>query len=234
MGSDLTLGLRAGAVRRSARGGGAVSARGAARPAALFERQNFTSADTTRAAAMIAWYAIGVWAFCAGPVLVRAFYAIGDRADARQNRHRRGAREFRDQMSIIWPLGEIALRGFDIGRCHVAGRSAAPRGSRARLSPQLAATLGHGVDERSQRRLQCSLYGPGRTGTRPQSQSHRQRNRARRPAARLRESPPISPSTGSPAAPNSACSSAGNRSHRVPCRRFAQCDLALHKRNQRT
>jgi putative peptidoglycan lipid II flippase len=45
----------------------------------LFERGAFTAADSARAANMIATYGLGIWAYCALPVLVRAFYASGDR-----------------------------------------------------------------------------------------------------------------------------------------------------------
>ena len=44
--------------------------------ALLFERGEFTAADTLRTAAVIRAYGIGVWAFCAVPVLVRAYYAV--------------------------------------------------------------------------------------------------------------------------------------------------------------
>ncbi len=44
----------------------------------LFQRGNFTPDDTARTAATIACYATGVWAFCALPVIVRGFYALGD------------------------------------------------------------------------------------------------------------------------------------------------------------
>ena len=44
----------------------------------LFERGEFTAEDSSRAASMIAAYASGVWAYCAIPVLVRGFYAVGD------------------------------------------------------------------------------------------------------------------------------------------------------------
>jgi putative peptidoglycan lipid II flippase len=106
--SDLTLGLRLVLF------GGIPAAAGLfllAEPLArlLFERQNFTAADTTRAAAMIAWYAIGVWAFCAGPVLVRAFYAIGDRATPVRVGIVAVLVNFALNLTLIWPLGEIAL-----------------------------------------------------------------------------------------------------------------------------
>ena len=106
--SDLTLGLRLVIF------GGVPAAAGLfllAEPFArlLFERQNFTSADTARAAAMIASYAIGVWAFCAGPVLVRAFYAVGDRATPVKIGLAAVAFNFALNLIFIWPLGEIAL-----------------------------------------------------------------------------------------------------------------------------
>jgi putative peptidoglycan lipid II flippase len=75
----------------------------------LFERHNFTSADTARAAAMIAWYATGVWAYCAAPVLVRAFYAIGDRATPVRIGLAAVAVNFALNIVLIWPLGETAL-----------------------------------------------------------------------------------------------------------------------------
>jgi len=105
---DLTLGLRLVIF------GGVPAAAGLfllAEPFArlLFERQNFTSADTNRAAAMIAWYAIGVWAFCAGPVLVRAYYAVGNRATPVKIGLVAVALNFALNFVLIWPLGEIAL-----------------------------------------------------------------------------------------------------------------------------
>lgn len=105
---DLTLGLRLVIF------GGVPAAAGLfllAEPFArlLFERQNFTSADTARASAMIAWYSIGVWAFCAGPVLVRAFYAVGDRATPVKTGIAVVAFNFALNVILIWPLGEIAL-----------------------------------------------------------------------------------------------------------------------------
>jgi putative peptidoglycan lipid II flippase len=108
VGSDLTLGLRLVLF------GGVPAAAGLfllAEPLArlLFERQNFTSADTTRAAAMIAWYAIGVWAFCAAPVLVRAFYAIGDRATPVRIGIVAMIVNFALNLTLIWPLAEVGL-----------------------------------------------------------------------------------------------------------------------------
>jgi putative peptidoglycan lipid II flippase len=44
----------------------------------LFQRGEFTAEDTFRTASMIRGYALGVWAFCVIPVVVRGYYALGD------------------------------------------------------------------------------------------------------------------------------------------------------------
>lgn len=44
----------------------------------LFEHGEFGPGDTARAAEMIVGFSGGVWAYCAVPVVVRGFYALGD------------------------------------------------------------------------------------------------------------------------------------------------------------
>ena len=44
----------------------------------LFQRGAFTPQDMFRTADMIFWFGTGVWAFCALPLVVRAFYVVGD------------------------------------------------------------------------------------------------------------------------------------------------------------
>ncbi|MDR2643828.1 MAG: murein biosynthesis integral membrane protein MurJ [Planctomycetaceae bacterium] len=44
----------------------------------LFQRGAFTPDDMFRTADMIFWFGAGVWAFCLMPVIVRAFYLLGD------------------------------------------------------------------------------------------------------------------------------------------------------------
>ena len=44
----------------------------------LFQRGAFTPDDMFRTADMIFWFGTGVWAFCALPLVVRAFYVVGD------------------------------------------------------------------------------------------------------------------------------------------------------------
>ncbi|GHT36026.1 putative lipid II flippase MurJ [Planctomycetales bacterium] len=44
----------------------------------LFQRGAFTAADTERTGDMIFWFGTGVWAFCALPVVIRAFYLFND------------------------------------------------------------------------------------------------------------------------------------------------------------
>jgi putative peptidoglycan lipid II flippase len=44
----------------------------------LYRRGNFTDADAALTAQVLQAYVVGMWAFCAYPILVRAFYAAGD------------------------------------------------------------------------------------------------------------------------------------------------------------
>ncbi len=75
----------------------------------LFERGEFTANDALRTGRMITWYAAGVWAYCALPVLVRGYYSLGD--------HRTPVRigliavglNLGLNLILVWPLGELAL-----------------------------------------------------------------------------------------------------------------------------
>jgi putative peptidoglycan lipid II flippase len=44
----------------------------------FFQRGAFSAADTIRTGDMVFWFATGIWAFCALPIIVRAFYTLGD------------------------------------------------------------------------------------------------------------------------------------------------------------
>ena len=44
----------------------------------LFQRGAFSVTDTTRTADMVFWFCTGIWAFCALPLIVRAFYTLED------------------------------------------------------------------------------------------------------------------------------------------------------------
>jgi putative peptidoglycan lipid II flippase len=44
----------------------------------LFQRGAFSAADTARTADMVYWFGTGIWAFCALPIIIRAFYILGD------------------------------------------------------------------------------------------------------------------------------------------------------------
>ena len=44
----------------------------------FFQRGAFSAADTIRTGEMVFWFATGIWAFCALPIIVRAFYTLGD------------------------------------------------------------------------------------------------------------------------------------------------------------
>jgi putative peptidoglycan lipid II flippase len=44
----------------------------------LFQRGAFTPDDMARTADLIFWFGTGVWAFCSLPIVIRAFYVLGD------------------------------------------------------------------------------------------------------------------------------------------------------------
>ncbi len=108
IGSDLTLALRMVWFTALPAGIGIMLV---AQPLTrlLFERGEFTADDAVRAARMIACYASGVWAYCAIPVLVRAYYAVGNRATpARLGLVAVGV-NLALNLTLIWPLAEIGL-----------------------------------------------------------------------------------------------------------------------------
>ncbi len=44
----------------------------------LFEYRRFGAADTARAAHVLLYYGVGLWAFCANHIVLRGFYSLGD------------------------------------------------------------------------------------------------------------------------------------------------------------
>ena len=77
LGDDLTLGLRIQFMFAIPAGCGLMLL-SESLVRLLFERGAFTIADTERTADMVFWFAAGIWAFCALPIIVRAFYTLGD------------------------------------------------------------------------------------------------------------------------------------------------------------
>jgi len=77
LGNDLTLGLRLQFMFSIPAGCGLMLL---SEPLVrlFFERGAFTAADTARTADMVFWFATGIWAFCALPIIVRAFYILDD------------------------------------------------------------------------------------------------------------------------------------------------------------
>jgi len=77
LGDDLTLGLRIQFMLAIPAGCGLMLL---SEPLVrlFFQRGAFTLADVDRTADMVFWFATGIWAFCALPIIVRAFYALGD------------------------------------------------------------------------------------------------------------------------------------------------------------
>lgn len=108
VGRDLTLGLRLVLFLALPAAAGLVLL---ADPVArlLFERGEFTAEDTGRTARMIACYGAGAWGYCSLPVLVRGFYALGNRTTP----VRIGAAivlfNLTLNLVLIWPLAETGL-----------------------------------------------------------------------------------------------------------------------------
>jgi putative peptidoglycan lipid II flippase len=77
LGADMTLGLRLVLCLSVPAGVGLMLL---AEPITrlLFERGEFRPEDTVRVARVVGFYATGVWAYCASPVVVRGFYALND------------------------------------------------------------------------------------------------------------------------------------------------------------
>jgi len=76
----------------------------------LFQRGQWDAAtDTPRTAQMISAYALGVWAYCALPVVVRGYYAVGDYRTPVRVGLGIVALNFVLSAALIWPLAEAGL-----------------------------------------------------------------------------------------------------------------------------
>ena len=108
LGDDLTLGIRLVLLLGIPAAAGLILL---AQPLAqlLFQHGRFTAHDTTRTAWMIACYATGVWAYCGLPVIVRGYYALGDRVTPIRVGLAAVALNLTLNFLLIWPLAERGL-----------------------------------------------------------------------------------------------------------------------------
>ncbi len=108
LGADLTLGIRLVLLLGIPAGVGLIML---AQPLAqlLFQHGQFTAEDTARTAGMIACYATGVWAYCGLPVVVRGYYAMGDRLTPVRVGLAAVALNLTLNLTLIWPLAENGL-----------------------------------------------------------------------------------------------------------------------------
>jgi putative peptidoglycan lipid II flippase len=108
IGQDLTLGLRLVWLLALPASVGLVLLSG---PIArlLFDHGQFTSDDARRTAHMIAAYGLGVWAYCALPVMVRGYYALGLRTTPVKIAAATVALNLLLNLTLIWPLAEVGL-----------------------------------------------------------------------------------------------------------------------------
>ncbi|NQU22521.1 MAG: murein biosynthesis integral membrane protein MurJ [Candidatus Nealsonbacteria bacterium] len=109
LGADLTLGLRLVVCLGIPAGVGLIVL---AEPLAklLLQHGEFNADDTLRTARMITCYGLGVWAFCALPVVVRGFYALGDCGTPAKLAGWVVGLNLALNLSLIWtPLAEAGL-----------------------------------------------------------------------------------------------------------------------------
>ncbi|HVX59963.1 MAG TPA: murein biosynthesis integral membrane protein MurJ [Pirellulales bacterium] len=108
LGEDLTLGLRLVLFLGVPAGAGLVLI---SEPLArlLFQHGEFTADDATRVARMIRCYGIGVWAYCAAPVVVRGYYALGDQKTPLKAGFAAMLANLILNAALVWPLAEAGL-----------------------------------------------------------------------------------------------------------------------------
>lgn len=75
----------------------------------LFQRGAFSPTDTFRVADMIFWFGCGVWAFCSLPIIIRAFYVLGDVGTPFRIGLLSVVLNFFLGMTLIWPMREEGL-----------------------------------------------------------------------------------------------------------------------------
>lgn len=108
LGEDLTLGVRLVLFLAVPAGAGLVLI---SDPLArlLFEHGEFTADDAARVGRMIACYGLGVWAFCAAPVIVRGYYALGDQKTPLKTGALAMLVNLALNLALVWPLAEAGL-----------------------------------------------------------------------------------------------------------------------------
>ncbi len=108
IGPDLSVGLRLVTFLSVPAAAGLVLL---AEPIArlLFERGEFKADDAARTAAMIRAYGPGVWAYCALPVVVRGFYALGNRTTPVKLGAAMVALNLAMNLTLVWSLAEVGL-----------------------------------------------------------------------------------------------------------------------------
>lgn len=108
LGSDMTLGLRL-ILSLSIPAGIGLMLLAEPITRLFLERGAFRPEDTIRVARLIHCYAIGVWANCAWPVVVRGFYALGDYRTPVRVGVSVVSLNILLNLMLIWPLAEAGL-----------------------------------------------------------------------------------------------------------------------------
>ncbi len=108
LGQDLTLGLRM-VIFLGLPAGVGLMLLSAPVVELLFQRGEFTAADAQRAAKMLFWYSASVWAYCATPVVIRAFYALGQTHIPVRVAAAMVVLNVTLNLLLIWPFAEVGL-----------------------------------------------------------------------------------------------------------------------------
>jgi putative peptidoglycan lipid II flippase len=108
LGVDLTMSLRVALFTSVPAGIGLVLL---AEPLArlVYQHGVFTSEDALRTSRMIAAYCAGVWAYCAAPVVVRGFYAVGDQRTPVRIGLAAMVLNLLLDLTLVWWVGEVGL-----------------------------------------------------------------------------------------------------------------------------
>jgi putative peptidoglycan lipid II flippase len=166
VGADLTLGLRLVWFTALPAGIGIVLL-AAPITRLLFERGAFTSDDARRASAMIACYAGAAWAYCAIPVLVRGYYALGNRTTPARVGAAAVGLNLALSLALVWSLAERGLAVSTAAAASLQAMMLAAVFSRAgsRLAwRELSVTLGKGAVATAAMAMAvivCVRFGPG-------------------------------------------------------------------------
>ncbi len=75
----------------------------------IYQHGAFTAAHTSHSASVLAFYALGLWCYCANQVQVRAFYARGDTKTPVRVSASMVALNLALNLTLVWPMGAAGI-----------------------------------------------------------------------------------------------------------------------------